>query len=336
MKTFMNCKLITVLSLSLLISCQTKSKPVAKTQQRAETDTVQTDTTLLFNIDTAGYLLQLPMGNPDMLKRWKNVDKTNDIYRPYIYPFAANFCDSFLCGKTVKYDSSLFKEEYNEELPMSLYNVKPNVSISKKILQKDNYLIYLACSEVSKYTVKVFLLTVKDNLVIDSKTIYSNYFGESGYTYSRVFHIDGEYKLSIRKYESSEDGLFQSPLTQYILDSSGHFVQYYAKDGIYKTKEEQGLIKNHLREGKWIEKKSNMMLYANYYALYEKNEYTYLESEYKAGVPVGEWRFYWLDYEPKQGYLSGKKGELVYTEIYEGGKLKERIFEKEILDANTE
>ena len=111
-------------------------------------------------------------------------------------------------------------------------------------------------------------------------------------------------------------------------------MQYYKNDGLYQTKEEQGLIKNHLREGKWIEKKTNMMLYANYYALYEKNEYTYLESEYKAGVPVGEWRFYWLDYEPKQGYLSGKKGELVYTEIYEGGKLKERIFEKEILDAN--
>lgn len=90
--------------------------------------------------------------------------------------------------------------------------------------------------------------------------------------------------------------------------SNGKFVRYYEKEDSFKNEQEQGTVKNSMREGKWIEKKAS--------AWVEKN--TYLESYFKEGEPIGEWKFY--------DYTAEKKGKLLYTESYENGELLKRIF----------
>ena len=88
----------------------------------------------------------------------------------------------------------------------------------------------------------------------------------------------------------------------------GKFVCFYEKNGSFKNEEEQGIVKNAMREGKWIEKKSNALV----------NKPTYLESYFKEGEPTGEWKFY--------NYTADKKEELLYTESYENRNLVERKF----------
>ena len=90
--------------------------------------------------------------------------------------------------------------------------------------------------------------------------------------------------------------------------SNGKFVRYYEKEGSFKNEEEQGTVKNSMREAKWIEKKPNALV----------NKPTYLESYFKEGEPINEWKFY--------DYTNIKKGKLLYTESYENGNLVERKF----------
>jgi hypothetical protein len=89
---------------------------------------------------------------------------------------------------------------------------------------------------------------------------------------------------------------------------NGKFARYYKANGYFKDDEEKGQVKNHLREGQWVETKPNGMV----------NKLTYLEASFKEGEPTGLWKFY--------SFEASKKGKLLYTESYKDGELEKREF----------
>ena len=239
----------------------------------------------------------------------------------------------------VAYNPLTFKEDYSEENTVyeksgyvygkesRYYQAVEFVLSSKSIYINDVYL-KLAIQKplvVSDYNLSAFLLSVKNDTIIDSKRVYYHRIGEAGFTYGRRFYIDKNFIISTRDYAFTEDGIEQEPFCQYLLNSQGMFTHYYRKNGAFRNDKEQGLVKNHTREGKWIEIKFN-----NFWSIY--NDFdggkTYLEAEYKEGMPVGEWEFYKLEYdydENEQPILSTRrKGELLYRETYENGALIKR------------
>jgi len=108
----------------------------------------------------------------------------------------------------------------------------------------------------------------------------------------------------------------------YKISSKGKFIRYYKNDGKYKKDQEEGIVKNNTRNGKWEEKISNGLIY----------DYTFVESEYKEGVLLGKSFFYEFIYD-KDAYgepivKNGTKGKLLYTETYENGQMVKREFVK--------
>ena len=138
------------------------------------------------------------------------------------------------------------------------------------------------------------------NIYYDNELLYwSNY---------RFPYIDKLLKINLVYIRYGEEYEYGG-IEKWQIKSNGKFVRYYEKEGSFKNEEEEGTVKNSMREGKWIEKKQNGWV--------EKK--TYLESYFKEGEPIGEWKFY--------DYTNDKKGKLLYTELYENGELLKRIFE---------
>ncbi|MGH1517963.1 hypothetical protein [Chryseobacterium sp. JK1] len=109
------------------------------------------------------------------------------------------------------------------------------------------------------------------------KRIYIHHEGEMGLANYTLFNIDTNHILSIRDYEFSENPFMIKPLRKYQLLPSGWFSRYYDNDGPYKNNEEQGMVKNHRREGKWIELKPNRFIDSKEYPDFT-DTYTYLEA----------------------------------------------------------
>ncbi|UHO39651.1 hypothetical protein H5J24_06115 [Chryseobacterium capnotolerans] len=85
------------------------------------------------------------------------------------------------------------------------------------------------------------------------------------------------------------------------------------------------MVKNHTKDGKWIEYKSNSSIDIQKYPEFT-DPYT-LEAEYKNGLPAGIWTFYKLlqKYNEETGkpiITTRKKGQLIYTEVHKDGMLK--------------
>ena len=154
------------------------------------------------------------------------------------------------------------------------------------------------------------------NIYYDNELLYwSNY---------RFPYIDKLLKINLVYIRYGEEYEYGG-IEKWQIKSNGKFVRYYEKEGSFKNEEEQGTVKNSMREGKWIEKKPNALV----------NKPTYLESYFKEGEPINEWKFYKADYDTlvykdgfytREKYIFKKKGKLLYTELYENGELIERQF----------
>ena len=223
-----------------------------------------------------------------------------------------------------------------------------SVAILKKIALPNQtlYLVYVGVirSNSNKRspsrTYNLYSYNSDNNQVISSMNIY--YAAHLAYNYDKV-----EYKNFTTGYVNkffyiSKTGIISLYYFDYIyagegeeykylrkedwkVKANGKFVRYYEKEGSFKNEEEQGIVKNSLREGKWIEKKPNALV----------NKPTYLESYFKEGEPINEWKFYKADYDTlvykdgfytREKYIFKKKGKLLYTELYENGELIERQF----------
>jgi hypothetical protein len=184
------------------------------------------------------------------------------------------------------------------------------------------------CEYVVKQTQNILVNINKENRIID-KLLIGNIEGNDLGRYRLYFYLDGKKTIHLKDFSSDEleDGFLN--YEQYQILPNGIFARYYEKDGFVKSNTEQGIVSNNRREGKWIEKKQNENIDLNKSNKYKDN-YSYLEAIYKNGIPIGEWKYYkLLQYYNNIGqpiFASRKKGVLVYKEIFENGKLKQRKF----------
>ncbi|RQO35626.1 hypothetical protein DBR39_18220 [Chryseobacterium sp. KBW03] len=316
--------------LFFLFSCYSK----AQTENKAtNTGTHSTDKgSFSFNTNKAD-CITLPFGYSDLSKR-----TTADDILPVIQDENTLKKINALKFETViKKDLVLLPEEYDVLLPFSTtVNEKyDRIKIASDFLCYGDYSLYfMAVYNTVRYPEpfieKMYLVSTKDGKLIDMKRIYLNHQGEMGFANYTLFNIDKNYIISLQDYEFTEDPFKLKPLQQYQILPTGKFSRYYDKDGPYKNEEEQGTVKNHLKEGKWIETKSNSSIDIQKHPEFT-DPYTYLEADYKNGLPVGTWRFYKLlqKYSEETGepiINTRKKGPLVYTEIYKNGLLEKREF----------
>jgi len=298
-----------------------------------DTDVPSSDKGLVFSKGNKINLIVLPFGYSDISKQEsidailstiQNEKKLKELH-------ALNF------EKVIKKDLMLLPEEYDVFLPFS-ENVNEkydSVKIASNFLGYGAHSLYfVAVYNTVRYAEpfieQVYLISTKDSKLIDMKRIYLHHEGEMGFAHHTLFNIAENYIISIQDYEFSEGPLILRPLRKYQILPSGKFSRYYDNNGFYKNDEEQGMVKNHKKEGKWIEFKSNFHIDLQRYSEFT-DPYTYLEAEYKNGSPVGTWKFYKLlqKYNEETGrpiVNTRKKGQLIYTEIYNEGILEKREF----------
>lgn len=239
--------------------------------------------------------------------------------------------------KVIKKELLLLPEEYDVFLPFAEnFNEKyDQIKIASQFLCYRNYTIhFVAVFNTIRYATpfieKIYLVSTKDNKPVDMMRIYLHHEGEMGFSNYTLFNIDKNYIISLQDYEFTEYPFKLKPLNKYQVLHSGKFSRYYDHDGPYKDNEEQGLVKNHLKEGKWIEFKLNSDVDLKKYPEFTDSS-TYLEAVYKNGLPIGKWTFYKLlqRYSEETGepiLNSRKKGQLIYTETYREGMLEKREF----------
>lgn len=316
--------------LFFLFSCYSK----AQTENKAiSTESHSTDKeSVSFNTNKAD-CINLPFGYPDISKQitvdaiLSAIQDENKLKEINALQFE----------KQIKKDLVLLPEEYNVLLPFSAtVNEKyDQIKIASDFLCYGDYSLYfMAVYNTVRYAEpfieKMYLVSTKDGKLIDMKRIYLNHQGEMGFANYTLFNIDKNYTISLQDYELTESPFQLKPLQKYQILPSGKFARYYDNDGPYKDDEEQGLVKNHHKEGKWVEFKPNGSMDLQKYPQFT-DSYTYLEAEYKNGLSVGTWKFYKLlqKYNEETGeplFNTRKKGPLIYTEMYRDGELEKREF----------
>ena len=241
--------------------------------------------------------------------------------------------------KVIEKDLVSFPKEYDVFLPFrkDVNEKYDRIKISSDFLCYGAYSLYfIAVYNTVRYAdpfvEKMYLISTKDSKLIDMKRIYLRHEGEMGFANHTLFNIDKNYIISLQDYEFTDGPFSLKALHKYQVLPLGKFSRYYDQDGFYKDEEEEGMVKNHSKEGKWIEYKSNGYIDLQRYPRFT-DPYTYLEAEYKNGLSVGKWKFYKLlqEYNEETGkpvLNSRKKGPLIYTEIYKEGSLEKREFQR--------
>lgn len=277
--------------------------------------------------------ITLPFGYLDISKRWS----VDSILSAIQDKSKLKELNALNFEKVIKKDLIVLSEEYDVFLPFSEHvNEKyDSIKISSNFLCYGSHSLYFVAVYNSvryadPFIEKMYLISTKDSKLIDMKRIYLHYEGEMGFAHYTLFNIAENHIISIQDYDFIENPLTLQPLHRYQILPSGKFSRYYDNDGFYKNDTEQGMVKNRKREGKWIECKSNGYIDLQRYPEFT-DPYTYLEAEYKNGLPIGKWKFYKLlqkyDEETGEPILNtGKKGRLIYTEIYREGMLLKREF----------
>jgi len=315
--------------LFFLFSCYSK----AQTQNKAtSTEAHSPDKGSVFNTNKAD-CISLPFGYSDISKRIT----VDSILLAIQDENKLKEINALQFEKPIKKDLVLLPEEYHVFLPFS-NNVNEKydqIKIASHFLCYGDYSLYFMAvyntvRYVEPFIEKMYLVSTKNGKLIDMKRIYLNHQGEMGFANYTLFNIDENYIISLQDYELTENPFQLKPLQKYQILTSGKFTRYYDQDGPYQDDDEQGIVKNHHKEGKWIETKSNGSLDLQKYPEFT-DPYTYLEAEYKNGLPTGTWKFYKLfqKYNEETGEAilnTRKKGQLIYTEMYRHGVLEKREF----------
>ncbi|WP_153847301.1 hypothetical protein [Sphingobacterium paramultivorum] len=237
----------------------------------------------------------------------------------------------------LKNDLVMLPEAYDVSFPFEqgIGKEYSHIKIASNFLSYRGYslhflTVYNAARYSEPFVEKIYLISVKNGKPVDIKRIYLHHEGEMGFTDYTLFYIDKNFIISLRDYEFNENPFRQKPVYQFQLLRNGTFVRYYDQNGLYKTDEEEGSIKNHHKEGNWIEFKANRYVDLQEYPSFT-DSYTYLEARYKGGLPDGKWNCYKLlqEYNEETGepiISTRKMGPLIYTELYKNGLLEKREF----------
>ncbi|WP_343658963.1 hypothetical protein [Chryseobacterium sp.] len=317
--------------LFFLFSCGTRAQTENKTIYTEKSSAAQGS--ISFNTHKTD-CISLPFGYSDLSKR-----TTSDAVLPVLQDEnKLKELNALKFETPIRKDWVSLPEEYDVFLPFrENVNEKNNriAMASDFLCYGDQSLYFMAVYNTVRYAQpfieKIYLISTRDNTPVDMKRIYLHHEGEMGFARYTLFNIDKNYIISLQDYEFTEDPFTVKPLQQYQILPSGKWARYYEHDGIYKDEEEQGIVKNHHKEGKWIEFKSNSSIDLQKYPEFT-DPYTYLEAEYKNGLPAGTWKFYKLlqNYNEKTGkplINTRKKGKLIYTETYRDGILEKQEFQ---------
>jgi hypothetical protein len=143
----------------------------------------------------------------------------------------------------------------------------------------------------------------------------------------RFFYIDTAMLIHTIDFNLDELDINYVRREKWQVLKSGHFVRYFDTEvGEIKGKEEEGKVLSHTKHGAWVERRFGMRF--NHYFLQ-------VEANYELGLEEGLWSYFEMKYQfTPNGQIvphSGKKGRLLYTEVYEKGRLIKRtkIGEKE-------
>lgn len=290
---------------------------------------------IVFNTDKKNSI-RLPFGDAAISKRL-SIDSVLSIIQDQGKSRAVS---------TLKFDQVIEKkllslsEEYDVSFPYNKsVNEKYNkVKIAADFIPYGGYsLHFMAVYNTARYAEpfieKMYLISVKDNQPVDMIRIYLHHEGEMGFANYTLFYINKYYKISLQDYEFNDDPFKPKPPHQYQILANGKFSRYYDQNGLYRGEEEEGVVMNHCKEGKWIEFKSNHHVDLEQYPAFT-DSYTYLEATYNKGLPSGKWKYYKLlqEYNEETGepiVHTRKKGPLIYTESYENGTLEKREFDRD-------
>jgi hypothetical protein len=311
---------------------------------------------LLFNYSKAqeeNKSLNIPVSNKGSI--FLNTDKKNCLMLPFGYLNISKqlSVDSILSviqdhrglenlyalkfKQIINNDLVMLSEAYDVSFPFEQdigkeYN---QIKLASNFLRYGDYsLHFLAVYNAVRYSEpfveKIYLISVKNGKPVDVTRIYLHHEGEMGFTDYTLFYINKNFIISLRDYEFNENPFRQKPVYQFQLLRNGKFVRYYHQNGLYKTDEEQGSIRNHHKEGKWIEFKPNRYVDLQKYPAFT-DSFTYLEARYKGGLPDGKWKCYKLlqEYNEETGepiINTRNKGPLIYTDLYKNGLLEKREF----------
>lgn len=140
------------------------------------------------------------------------------------------------------------------------------------------------------------------------------------YSSERFYYIDEDGIIYLKSFVYLDDKIIQESFMKYHISFKGKIVRYFKNKSFqFLGSLEAGKVLNYTKENKWIE------LTNNYY-LQEK---TFLEANYKSGIPVGTWKYYSIrsNLNKKENIIrKEQKGDkLLMTENYsEKGNLIER------------
>ena len=189
---------------------------------------------------------------------------------------------------------------------------------------------YLACEncELPEICYQNMLITTNKNHVVQDVLCLSYKVG-SDYGYkSQYFTIDSNKIIHLKTFYEGELEFQFLDYKMYQITKTGNFIRYFKNNGKYSVPNESGMVTNNTKEGIWIEiLKSNKIENLNL-----PDNYIYLEANYTNGRPSGKFNYFKLDQEYDEDGLpiiaSRKRANLIFTEVYDDGKLMERKFVK--------
>lgn len=219
------------------------------------------------------------------------------------------------------YDIPLISKMVKSERDTSLYYCRPFDYFvqSGKLETKKNYELFfyttfpkyyrknLQSSDCENYVGSTdIIIQSKDGEILDAMNLY--YYTIEAYdTVEKYSYINDDLIITQYNFVGGETYQFIRK-EKWQIKANGKLVRYYENDGAFKNTEEHGLVKNTMREGKWVEIKPNGIV----------DKQTYLEADYEEGEPIGEWKLY--------SFKNNKKGGLLYSETYRNGKFLKRLF----------
>ncbi len=331
--------LIFLVFFAIIVSCQSPTT-VSTTNKVVDTSSYEKD--IIKKCDYTNLpVYSLPMGSDVVLKQFpkhfrsynNTISEENTLNT--LSSIAENklytYIDSLLSTSYSNKDSSCilslpFNEQftYYADYMNDVYTNKENYSnlfvLGKVKLPNQNPLLTIGAINSQQDTYQHLISIDSTGNYIDGLNIayQGNIFEFSASL--KAFYIDNNGVIHLQSFISIDDTTTINEKTSYILSKLGYFLRYFSKPAFFfKSTKERGTVKNHLQEGKWI-----TLRYS-----YATEEYIYLISHYNEGYPTGEWNYYSVEENSKLGEKLPITAKLVYTEIYQDGKLINERFPAE-------
>jgi len=332
-----------LISITIFISCNDKQHNKSKIISSASIQIINSDSVknIIPKINTGTLnITSLPLGNshitfnfptlvPTIDENDNNITNATTIKIDSILKTAYHFAET---KPTIKFNSD---KEINETRYLLRAFPDRKSKTFENIYQLPNkygFNIYIeritTINNKNNNTNILYTLAIyKGDTISNRYCIGYDYYGDLVESY-KVWQIDKNFLLNTRIITNvaGNNETYISKLDKFTITNTGDFVKYFDdKNHNFKSPKESGKIENHLKEGIWFEVKD----FDGYI-----NQSSYLETQYKKGIPIGLWKYFTLETIEEandEGYVINsytKKGnKLLMTEEYDtnGNLLKREI-----------